>query len=89
MRILTLLVAFALLPLAYADEWRVDGADRVVAISDIHGAFGAMVETLQQADVIDEQKAWSGGKTHLVIVGDILDRGPKSRAAMDLLMRLG
>ena len=47
-----------------------------------------MVETLQQADVIDDQKAWSGGSTHLVIVGDILDRGPKSRAAMDLLMRL-
>ncbi len=90
LRILTLLVpvAFALLPSAYADEWRVDGADRIVAISDIHGAFGAMVETLRQADVIDDQKAWSGGKTNLVIVGDILDRGPKSRAAMDLLMRL-
>lgn len=90
LRILTLLVpvAFALLPSAYADEWRVDGADRIVAISDIHGAFSAMVETLRQADVIDDQKAWSGGKTNLVIVGDILDRGPKSRAAMDLLMRL-
>ena len=90
LRILSLLVpvAIALLPSAYADEWRVDGADRIVAISDIHGAFGAMVETLRQADVIDDQKAWSGGKTNLVIVGDILDRGPKSRAAMDLLMRL-
>jgi len=88
LRILTLLVAFTLLPLAYADEWQVNGADRIVAISDIHGAFSAMVETLQQADVIDDKKAWSAGTTHLVIVGDILDRGPKSRAAMDLLMRL-
>ncbi len=88
LRILTLLVTFTLLPLACADEWRVDGADRIVAISDIHGAFSAMVETLQQADVIDDKKGWSGGTTHLVIVGDILDRGPKSRAAMDLLMRL-
>ncbi|MBT8111746.1 MAG: metallophosphoesterase [Gammaproteobacteria bacterium] len=88
MRILTLLVAFTLLPLVYADEWRVDGADRIVAISDIHGAFSAMVETLQQAEVIDQAKKWSGGTTQLVIVGDILDRGPKSRAAMDLLMRL-
>jgi len=76
------------LPAAHADEWRVAGADRIVAISDIHGAFDAMVETLQQANVIDDEHAWSGGNTHLVIVGDILDRGPKSRAAMDLLMRL-
>jgi len=90
LRILTLLVpiAFALLPSAYAGEWRVEGAERIVAISDIHGAFSAMVETLQQADVIDERTSWSGGQAHLVIVGDILDRGPKSRAAMDLLMRL-
>ncbi len=47
-----------------------------------------MLETLQQADVVDENRAWIGGKTNLVIVGDILDRGPSSRAVMDLLMRL-
>jgi len=83
-----LLLMLIALPVAHAGEWRVDGADRVVAIADIHGAFDAMVETLQQADVIDDSLAWSGGGTHLVIVGDILDRGPKSRHAMDLLMRL-
>lgn len=71
-----------------AGEWRVDGAERVVAIADIHGAHQALVETLQQADVIDAQLGWIGGGTHLVIVGDILDRGPESRNAMDLLMRL-
>lgn len=63
-------------------------ADRIVAISDIHGAYGAMVTTLEQAGVIDPDKHWSGGETQLVIVGDILDRGPDSRRAMDLLMRL-
>ena len=87
----TILVIVGLLVVATAataDEWTFDGVDRVVAISDIHGAFGAMVRTLQQADVIDEKRAWAGGTTHLVIVGDILDRGPRSRDAMDLLMRL-
>jgi hypothetical protein len=73
---------------AQAGSWRVDGAERVVAIADVHGAYTAMVETLQRADVIDNELAWSGGATHLVIVGDILDRGPRSRDAMDLLMRL-
>jgi hypothetical protein len=62
--------------------------DRVVAIADIHGAYDAMVPTLQNADILGEDLSWTGGKTTLVIVGDILDRGPKSRAAMDLLMRL-
>ena len=75
-------------PLAAAGEGRVDGAERVVAIADVHGAYTAMVETMQRSGVIDEALAWSGGKTHLVIVGDLLDRGPRSRDAMDLLMRL-
>lgn len=85
--ILLALLSMALTP-THADDWVADGAERVVAISDIHGAFDAMIETLQRADVIDDDRAWSGGNTHLVIVGDILDRGPKSRAIMDLLMRL-
>jgi hypothetical protein len=75
-------------PQAAADDWRVDDAGRIVAIADIHGAYAALVATLQQAGVIDEELRWSGQSTHLVIVGDILDRGPRSRAAMDLLMRL-
>jgi len=73
---------------ARAGEWQYDGVSRVVAIADIHGAYDAMVEALLAADVIDKELAWSAGDTHLVIVGDILDRGPNSRPAMDLLMRL-
>lgn len=87
--ILLLTVPASFVPVnASADDWRVEGAARVVAIADVHGAFEAMVETLQRTAVIDERLQWIGGDTHLVIVGDILDRGPKSRAAMDLLMRL-
>jgi len=86
-RALVFLVAIAS-GAAQAGEWQVEGADRIVAIADVHGAFDAMVETLQQADVIDDALAWSGTTSHLVIVGDILDRGPKSRDAMDFLMRL-
>lgn len=83
-----LLILLAGAAFAEADGWQVEGADQIVAIADVHGAFDAMVETLQRAEVIDDSLAWKGETTHLVIVGDILDRGPKSRAAMDLLMRL-
>jgi len=74
--------------LAQVDEWHFKGVDRIVAVSDIHGAYDALVETLQEAEVIDKKFAWSGDDTHLVITGDLLDRGPESRRVMDLIMRL-
>jgi hypothetical protein len=73
---------------AQADEWHFSGVERIVAVSDIHGAYDALIETLQVADVIDENLSWSGGKTHFVVTGDLLDRGPDSRLVMDLIMRL-
>ncbi len=71
-----------------AEDWRWSGVDRVVAVSDVHGAFDAMTTTLAKAGVLDEELRWNGGATHLVITGDILDRGPDSRKVMDLLMRI-
>lgn len=73
---------------AAAAGWAFDGVDRVIAISDIHGAHDAFVATLRAAALVDEGLRWTGGRTHLVIVGDIVDRGDHSRAALDLLMRL-
>lgn len=84
-----LLLALVILsPVAQAEDWRVDDASRVVAIADVHGAYEAMVETLNNVGILDEGLAWTGGTTRLVIVGDLLDRGPRSRDVMDLLMRL-
>ena len=74
--------------IAAGGQWQYDGVERIVALSDIHGAYKPMVRTLQSAAVIGEDLAWTAGNTHLVIVGDILDRGPESRQAMDLLMKL-
>ncbi len=83
-----LLATLATATSARSDEWRIDDVDRIVAISDIHGDYGAMVSTLAKAGILDDNFSWVGGETHLVIVGDILDRGPESRVAMELLMRL-
>jgi len=75
-------------PQVAADEWRWSGVERIVAIGDVHGAYEALTITLGKAGVLDEELGWSGGKTHLVFTGDILDRGPHSRKIMDLIMRL-
>lgn len=73
---------------AGADDWRFDDVDRIVAISDVHGDYDAMVSTLRNAGVLNDELAWSAGDDHLVITGDLLDRGPDSRKVMDLVRAL-
>lgn len=73
---------------AVAQDWTYADVGRVVAIADVHGAIEPMVRTLRSASVINDANRWIAGDTHLVIVGDLLDRGPDSRAVMDLLMTL-
>lgn len=64
------------------------GVARVVAIGDIHGDFERLQQVLRLCQLTDAQDRWIGGKTHLVQTGDVLDRGPDSKKAMDLLMAL-
>ncbi len=60
----------------------------VLAIGDVHGDFDDFVAILQKVGLIDAQHHWTGGKTTLVQVGDLLDRGPKPRDVMELLIAL-
>lgn len=61
---------------------------RVVAVGDVHGAYAEFVSILQRTGIIDNSLNWKGGRTTFVQTGDILDRGPESRKALDLLMKL-
>lgn len=76
------------LPAAPAPACEFSGVDRVVAIGDIHGAYDRFVAILRTAGLVDARLRWSGGKTHLVQLGDVVDRGPDSRKALDFLQRL-
>jgi calcineurin-like phosphoesterase family protein len=62
--------------------------ESVVAIADIHNAFDDFLAILRHTGLIDKQNHWTGGKTTFVQVGDLLDRGPKPREVMDLMMAL-
>lgn len=88
--VVTAFVPFANAQNANAQDsaWRIEGVERVIAIADVHGDFHAMRATLSSAGVIDDDDAWAAGRAHLVVNGDLLDRGPDSRLAMDLTMRL-
>lgn len=48
---------------------------RIIVIGDIHGDIKALLHSLQLANVINQSHQWIGGDTHVVQVGDLLDRG--------------
>ena len=73
---------------APASACGLEGVERVVAIGDVHGAADRLVDILRTTGLIDARQKWSGGRAHLVQLGDVVDRGPDSRKALDLLHRL-
>jgi hypothetical protein len=75
-------------PIVAASRCELDGVERVVAVGDVHGAYDRFAGILRQAGILDDRDRWAGGRTHLVQTGDVLDRGPDSRKALDLLDRL-
>ncbi len=88
--LLAMLLAVAV-PAGAADEsvsGRWTGVERVVAVADVHGAHAELTGLLQSIGVVDAQLRWTAGATHLVMTGDLLDRGADSRSVLDLLMRL-
>jgi hypothetical protein len=64
------------------------GAPRVVAVGDIHGAIAEFKSILKMTRLADDSGRWSGGKAVLMQTGDYMDRGAGTRAVLDLLMAL-
>jgi hypothetical protein len=71
-----------------ASQYDIKAPGRVVAFADVHGAYDDWVALLQQVGVVDAQLNWAGGNTHLVSLGDLIDRGPGSRDVVELLKKL-
>ena len=63
-------------------------AESLIAIGDVHGDFDDFIVILQHAGLIDKQNHWAGGKSTFVQTGDLIDRGPKPREVLDLMMSL-
>lgn len=64
------------------------GVERIAALSDVHGQYELMLRLLQNNGIVDRKLRWRYGRGHLVIAGDVFDRGPKVNQALWLLYGL-
>ncbi|KAL3678071.1 hypothetical protein R1sor_021027 [Riccia sorocarpa] len=67
---------------------RVPAAERVIAVGDLHGDLEKAKEAMMIAEVMDANEKWMGGKTVVVQVGDVLDRGGEELKILYLLEKL-
>lgn len=69
-------------PLRYQD------GEAILAISDIESAYKTLRDFLQAHRVIDKNLNWTFGKGHLVLLGDMTDRGPSTTQVLWLIYQL-
>ena len=77
---------------AFATEgpsrWEWDGVERVVSVGDVHGSLDNLILILKSSGLLDGNLAWTGGASHLVLNGDLIDNGSSDRGVLDLVRRL-
>ena len=61
----------------YSEKSTFHKVSKIAALSDIHGQYDLLIKLLQNNKIIDKSLNWSFEEGHLVIVGDIFDRGDK------------
>lgn len=73
-------------PVKYSDEYRKVGS--IFVVSDIHGHYEHLVNLLRANEIIDVNLDWAFGKGHLVIDGDVFDRGDRVTECLWLIFNL-
>ena len=49
--------------------------DSLYIVGDVHGSYDQLINLLQRSKIVDSDLNWTGGKSHLVFMGDLFDRG--------------
>jgi hypothetical protein len=68
--------------------WSFGRPKNILVIGDLHGDFNALRVILETAGVINKKGKWTGNNTHLILMGDLNDRGNQSRQIMDFIVNL-
>lgn len=83
-----LALAIATLALAPVGATAAPQPQRIIAVGDLHGDYGAWLDIARAAGLIDSRDRWRGGKAVLVQLGDVTDRGTESLKIIRHLQRL-
>ncbi|MBQ71689.1 MAG: hypothetical protein CMJ67_02160 [Planctomycetaceae bacterium] len=63
-------------------------AERILAVSDLEGNRQTFLDFLRGNGVVDDAGTWIWGDGHLVLDGDIVDRGPEVTELLWMIRRL-
>lgn len=60
----------------------------IFVVADTHGEFEILAQMLTRQKIVDSRLRWSFGRGHLVVLGDVFDRGPNHLEILWLLYGL-
>ena len=69
-------------------DYHFEDVSKIAAISDLHGQYNVMIKLFKSNKIIDDNLAWNFGEGHLVITGDVLDRGDQVTEILWFLYQL-
>ena len=62
--------------------------DSLWVVGDVHGHYDRLRRLLANAGLVDAGGRWTGGDSHLVLLGDLMDRGPHVTRTLWFVYRL-
>lgn len=51
------------------------GVDSLFVVGDVHGEHDTLLRLLRNAGLVDAHGGWTGGRSHIALLGDLFDRG--------------
>ncbi len=70
------------------DTVKIPARSPILVIADTHGEYEILAQMLMGQKVIDASLQWRFGRGHLVVLGDVFDRGPNHLEILWLLYEL-
>ncbi|MCG8411673.1 MAG: metallophosphoesterase [Bacteroidales bacterium] len=64
------------------------GINKFAAISDIHGQYRTFIKLLRKHKIVDRKLNWTFGNGHLIVLGDVMNRGQEVTKALWLIYKL-
>jgi hypothetical protein len=64
------------------------GIKKIVALSDVHGQYDVLIQLLKNQKIIDQNSDWAFGDGHMVMTGDMFDRGHQVNEVLWFMYKL-